>query len=106
DFVEAGFRVGGAGEGAQLMAEELRLEELAREARAIEVDEGGGRARRAMVEQFRQHSLPGPRLPVDEDGRHGPRDLGDGGVELLDGGGDSGDAVDALAVAAAQCRQV
>ena len=55
-------------EGALLVSEQLRLQEVAREPGAVEVDEGFFRARPVLVQPAREHALPGPRLPADEDG--------------------------------------
>ena len=56
----------GAGEGALLVAEELALEQLAREAGAIEVDEGLGGARSVGVQPVGQQSLADAGLAQDQ----------------------------------------
>src|SRR6185295_15148298 len=57
-----------AGEGAASVAEELALQELPRQARAVEIDEGLFAARSLLVQPARQHSFAAARLALDEDG--------------------------------------
>ena len=54
------------GEGALLVAEQLGLEQLARQPRAVEVHERLVRARAVLVEPAREHSLARARLASDE----------------------------------------
>ena len=65
---EAGLRVHRAREGASLVAEELRLEELAREPRAVEVDESLFAPGAVRVDPPREDPLPRSGLAEDEDG--------------------------------------
>ena len=62
----------GAGEGALLVPEELRLGERLGERRAVELDERPVRPRGEGVEDPRDEVLPRPRLAADED-RDRPR---------------------------------
>ena len=59
----AGAPLGGAGEGAALVAEELALEQLARDGRAVEGDERAAPARRVVVDGLAISSLPVPLSP-------------------------------------------
>ena len=63
----------GAREGALLVAEELRLQELAREARAVQVHERLLGARPVLVEPAREHALAGAGLALDQHGAVGAR---------------------------------
>ena len=60
-------RADGAGVGALLVAEELRLQELAREAGAVHVDERLVGARAVAVEPAREDALAAARLALDQD---------------------------------------
>ena len=63
-----------AGEGALLVAEELALEQLARDRGAVDRDERARRARRArLVDGARDQLLAGAGLAGDEHGRVGRR---------------------------------
>ena len=59
---------GGAGERALLVAEQLRLEQLLRQRRAVDRDERLAGAIRSLVDQARDHFLAGPGLAGDEHG--------------------------------------
>src|SRR3546814_56061 len=72
---EAGLARRGAGEGALLVAEQLRLHEVFGNRRAVDVDEALLGARRLLVEHARDQSLAGARLAVDQHGAR--RTLGD-----------------------------
>src|SRR5207253_922983 len=56
-----------AGEGAALVTEQLGLEELARERRAVDGDEGLSRARTTGVNRLGDELLAGAALADDED---------------------------------------
>ena len=53
-------------EGSPFVPEQLRLEELLRQRRAVDRDERTTRPRRALVDEAGDHFLAGPRLPRDE----------------------------------------
>src|ERR1043165_5627841 len=74
DFEQPLLRRYGPGERALLVAEELRLQELARDAGAIEIDERFAGAAAAVVDPARQHGLAGAGLAVDEDRAVGAQD--------------------------------
>src|SRR5581483_3603461 len=87
----------GPGEGALLVAEELALEELAREAGAVEVDERLLRAPAVLVQPAGEHRLAGAGLALEEHRAvrlaHGARAL----VELADLRAGAGERVAAQA---------
>src|SRR5262249_12802558 len=68
---QAGLGRDRAREGPLLVAEELRLEQLAREPGAVEVDEGLLRAGTVVVEPAREHPLAAAR-PAARSARVGP----------------------------------
>ena len=70
------------GERAPLVAEELRLEQLARQGGAVDLDEHARRARRAGVDLPRDHVLADARFARDE---HRHVGVGDTVDELVDG---------------------
>src|SRR5207245_6344268 len=88
------------GEGAALVAEQFGLEQLLRQAGAIQIDKWRARARRTVVDQAREDPLARPRLPFDHHRRRRARDLAEELVELLDGRADSREALDVAAFAA------
>ena len=57
-----------AGEGAALVAEELRLEQVLRDRRRVDRDERAARARAVLVQRVGDELLAGARLAGDEDG--------------------------------------
>ena len=56
----------GAGEGPALVPEQLGVEQLPREAGAVQVDEGARAPEPVRVDPAGQHALPGTGLPLDE----------------------------------------
>ena len=58
----------GVGEGALLMAEQLRFEKRRRQSRAIHLDERARGARTQRVHDARDPALPRPALPGEQDG--------------------------------------
>src|SRR5262249_47722102 len=70
-------RAVGAGERAALVAEELRLEQRLRQRRAVHLDQRPLAARRAAVDQPREHLLAGAGLAGEQHRRarrrHAPR---------------------------------
>ena len=82
-----GLRADRAGEGAALVAEELALDQVLGDRRAVDLDERLVAARRVLVQRARDELLAGAALAGDE---HGGRRVGDAlehGVELEDGSG-------------------
>src|SRR5690606_32834884 len=69
--------LGGAGEGALLVAEELALDESARHGGTIDLDERAIGSVAGAVNGAGDELLAGARLAVDQDGGVGPGDLGD-----------------------------
>jgi hypothetical protein len=65
----------GAGEGAALVAEQLGLEKLFGQRRAVERDERSLAARRRAVQEARDDLLAGARLAEQQRGGVGGRDL-------------------------------
>ncbi len=92
--------VAGVGEGAPLVAEELRLQQLGRDRGAVDLDEGALAPRAAVVQPVRDEVLAGAALPLEEHGAarlreaqderhelaHGPRLGHDAGEGLARGG--------------------
>ena len=78
----AGLRLHGAGEGAALEAEQLGLEQVVRERRAVDLDEWLVAAPRRPAEPARHQLLAGARLATDE---HGDVRLGDPRHEIAHG---------------------
>ena len=76
----------GAGERALLVPEQLRLDQLARDCRAVDANERPPRPLGQVVQAARHELLAGPRLTLDEDRRVGGRRPGD----LLAQGADRG----------------
>src|ERR1043166_1921612 len=72
-FDQSALGGGRAGEGPALVAEELRLEERFGERRAVDGDDGRVGARRARVDEAREHVLASPRLARDDDRGVGAR---------------------------------
>jgi len=74
-------RLGGAGEGAAGVAVELALDEVGREAAAVDDDEGAVTSRAGVVERPRGDLLAGARFAGEQDGGVGRgdarEDLGD-----------------------------
>ena len=64
-----------AGEGTFLVAEQFGFEEMLRDRRAVDADEGLPGAVRARMDIARQHLLAGAAFAGDEDRRLGARDL-------------------------------
>ena len=71
------------GERALLVAEQLRRDELARNGRAIDADEGPRGARRSLVDRARDELLARAGLTGDQHGRIRRRDLGHVGEHRL-----------------------
>ena len=71
----------GAGEGALLVAEQLRFHQRLRDGRHVDRDKGLAGPRAALVNGARHQLLAGPALAGDEDGGRRLRDLDD---ELID----------------------
>ncbi len=70
---EAGFRASRVGEGAPLVAEQLRLEQRLRDRRAVQRDERARRARAGPVEHARHEPLAASGFPFEQDrGRSAP----------------------------------
>ena len=67
----------GAGEGASLEPEQLRLEQLGREGRAVDLDEGAVPAGRRGVDGARDELLAGSALAADEHRHVGVGDASD-----------------------------
>ena len=59
----------GAGEGALLVAEQLRLDQILRDRRAVDLDEGALGALAVVVERVGDQLLAGAVLPLDQDVR-------------------------------------
>src|SRR5690606_7295346 len=78
----AGLLVEGAGEGPLLVPEELVLQDLAGEGRAVDGDEGALLAARLVVDGAGDELLPGAALPDDEHARPGGGGGLDGAVDL------------------------
>ena len=78
-------------EGAPLVAEELRFEQLGRDGRGVDRDEGPVRARAVLMEGPGDELLPGPRLAGDEHGHGRARKAADRPEHLLHGGGGADD---------------
>ena len=95
-----------AGEGALLVPEQLRLEELAGEPGAVHVDEGLVRARPVAVEPARQDALAAARLALDQDRAARGGEPAGLARELADGGGAAGERVDQLACLACAPRDL
>src|SRR4029079_3217544 len=73
----------GAGERSLLVPEELRLDELLGDGRAVDLDERPVRARRAAVDLARHELLAGAGLALDQDGRLRRRGEVDLAAQLL-----------------------
>ena len=71
----AGLALRRAGERATLVAEQLRLEQLFRQARRSSARRTGRPPRRRAMDEPRDHLLPGARLAKQQHGRFGRRDL-------------------------------
>src|SRR5207247_1889497 len=71
------------GERAALVTEQLRLDELRREGRAVDGDERGGVARATSVDRPCEELLPGPRLAHDQGARAPVRQESGGSGQLL-----------------------
>ena len=78
-----GLRADRAGEGAPLVPEQLALDEVLRDGRAVHLDERLVAPRRAPVERLRDELLAGAALAGDEDRRGGVRHLPDDVVDGL-----------------------
>ena len=75
----------GAGEGAALMAEQLRLEQILRDRRRIEGDERLLRARAVLVQRTRDEFLAGARFARDQHRHVRLRQAADGAEHFLHG---------------------
>ncbi|MNQ75336.1 hypothetical protein D3C85_901260 [compost metagenome] len=82
---QAGPSGGGAGEGALLVAEQLRLDQGFRDRRAVHRDQRRLGALRQVVQGARHQLLAGAGLALDQYGGIGRRDLADLAVEVLHG---------------------
>src|SRR6185436_8478589 len=80
---QAGPRAVGSGEGAALVAEQLRFEERLGHARAVRRDERAAAARTSLVDDPRRQLLAGPGLAQDQHRRLGRDDQVELPVELL-----------------------
>ena len=78
--------LGRPGEGAALVAEHLRLDQIARDRRAVDGDEGAARAAARRVHGGRDQLLPGAGFPGDQHPRLGGPDPRDQSADLLHGG--------------------
>ena len=85
----------GAGEGAALVAEQLRFDDAGGQARAIDGDEGALVELRAIVDGARRQLLAGAGLAGDE---HGGVDLGEL-ADLLEDAGERGAGADHVGIA-------
>src|SRR5262249_21365727 len=94
DLVEEDSAVGGplelcdlqlvsGGECAALVPEKLALQKVARQGRAIDLDERSGAPGRQVMDGSRHHILAGAGFPADEHGDVGPRDELDDVADLL-----------------------
>ncbi len=72
-----------AGEGAALVAEELGLEQVARDGGGVDGDEGRVAARAVAVQRARHQLLAAARLAVDQHGGVRVREPADGAEDLL-----------------------
>jgi hypothetical protein len=80
---EARLRAVGAGERTAIVTEQLRLDQLARQPRAVELDQGLVATRAVAVEPARQVALAGAGVAEDQ---HRDRDLRGPLADLADGG--------------------
>ena len=76
-------RVGRAGEGAALVAEQLALDQLARDRRHVDGNERTGAALAVIVQRAGHQLLAGARFAVDHHRQVGGGEPGDGAVDLL-----------------------
>src|SRR4029077_16014968 len=74
------------GEGAALVPEQLRLEQVRRDRRGVERDERALDARTVLVQRPGDELLAGARFPGDEDCDARARETADGAEHLLHGG--------------------
>ena len=74
----------GPGEGAALVPEERRLQQVRGDGRAVEDDERSGRARPRLVQRLGEDLLAGPGLALDDDGDVGRGDAIDERIEAPD----------------------
>jgi len=72
-----------AGEGAALVAEQLALDQLARDGGHVDGDEGAGAAAAVIVQRAGDQLLAGAGFAVDHDGQVRGREPGDAAVDLL-----------------------
>ena len=72
-----------AGEGAALVAEEFGFEQVLRDRRGVDGDEGTGGARTVAVQRARDEFLAGARLAGDQHGRVRLREAADRAKQLL-----------------------
>ncbi len=86
------------GEGAGLVAEQLRLDQALRERRAAHLDERLLRARRGVVDRVRHELLAGARLAADQHGRARGSHLGHLLVDCLHGAAAAHDVADVVAL--------
>src|SRR5690606_24117787 len=75
----------GAGEAPLLVAEQLGLDELARDGGAVDLDDGAGAAGALVVDPAGDELLARAGLAGDEHARLGRRHAGDGALDALDG---------------------
>ena len=87
-----------AGERALLVAEQRRLDQVARDRAAVEHDERLGLARRGVVDAARDHLLAGAGLAGDEHRQLRRRDLLERGEDLAHRERGAGDALEAVAL--------
>src|SRR5213076_2710116 len=71
------------GEGAALVPKQLRLEQIRRNRRGVERDEGSGGARAVLVQRAGDELLAGAGLPGDEHRDARARQASDGAKHLL-----------------------
>jgi hypothetical protein len=84
-FEETRLRLHRAGEGATFVAEQLALEQILRQRRAVEVHEGSRGTPRAVVNHASEVALPDPRFTEQEHGQVGRRHQGDEELDLVGG---------------------
>ena len=72
-----------SGKGAFFMPEKLAFDEVLRDGRTIDLDEGCARTRAFPVQRARDQFLAGPALALDQDGGLGASDLTDELTKLL-----------------------
>ncbi len=82
-FEAADMAVGGAGEGAAFVAEQLGFDQFARDGGHVDGDERAGAAAAVIVQGAGDEFLAGAGFAVDHDGEVGGREAGDNAIDFL-----------------------